>query len=63
MWDIREVKVMNVYDCGPHPANGLSVDRSSTYAALASDDCTIKLYVNALLPTAPLILGLRLFGL
>mmetsp|Transcript_135192 Transcript_135192/g.234429 ORF Transcript_135192/g.234429 Transcript_135192/m.234429 type:complete len:580 (-) Transcript_135192:735-2474(-) len=44
IWDVREVRVLKVVDCGPHPANAISVDRSSTYFAVASDDCTIKLF-------------------
>lgn len=44
VWDVREVRVIKVVDCGPHPANGISVDRSSTYFSVASDDCSIKIY-------------------
>lgn len=42
-WDLRETKPVGVVDCGPHPANGLSVDRSSSYFAVASDDGSVKL--------------------
>lgn len=52
VWDVREVRVTKVIECGPHPANGLCVDRSSTYLAVASDDCTIKL-CNIVEGTAP----------
>ena len=42
LWDTRMMKCMGEVNCGPHSANGCTLDPSATIGFIASDDCTIR---------------------
>jgi len=44
LWDVRTVSPMVSIDCGPHPANHVSIDPSGQIVAVASNDSTVKMY-------------------
>eukprot|EP01012_Entosiphon_sulcatum_P029175 TRINITY_DN3549_c0_g1_i1.p1 TRINITY_DN3549_c0_g1~~TRINITY_DN3549_c0_g1_i1.p1 ORF type:complete len:588 (-),score=85.67 TRINITY_DN3549_c0_g1_i1:10-1773(-) len=41
IWDVRTMQALKTLNCGPYPANGISLDRSGTYLAAASDSGVI----------------------
>ena len=43
VWDKRMMKCLGSIECGPHAANGIDFDRSGKLAALASEDCSVKM--------------------
>lgn len=43
VWDVRKVEAQLTVDCGPYPANCITLDRYGRYAAVASDDALVKM--------------------
>ncbi len=44
LWDIRTASTMTTLDFGPHPANRVAFDPSTTVLAVASNDGMVKMY-------------------
>ena len=44
VWDARMVSEVTSYDAGPHPANGVAIDRSGEVVAVACDDGKMRMF-------------------